>query len=612
MGKYNSDIEPLQFLKEVTLAADHNIPVVFYTWFGAKCAVGKDWNTVNGEITFYKDGLSDSKEKEELSQLNSSGNTAVLKCAPCYQTIIDLHVQGVKTLTQLNPSEHHSAKLSSGGEAELKDRKKIGALVYFVGWSSPTDSRGALAGWQANYQSGKYQAEKPNRVPFIWFEDLLDFSATSENISEQLSPLNTLPNLKLLQSLCNLKNHEEKEDSELIKELRRNLKRASGGSDAPHHISVVITGKEILALILRSIFGGVTADTTVLPARVGAQYNSRAEAGAGERFVGADLISPKEQQDQSSLKLLCTEDSWGLLKREDHNQTVTENISEGLNRLFQRTHALGPTQNRNTGGVVYEGQPRDLSTDTGYVITQPLEIMSLFSKEKTSKVVVTYDFKSKDGGFLTFNQLDKRLPNADLIDVFFNYTPCENKEYAELALSVFLTGMLGMREGENENLLTYNAFRGPATLSAAMTEYVISQEGQTEEMVARNYGRVLSKTGKVVDVTYSCSSEDNAPLFGYGESRNPTPDQMKQHGKRRDIIGKDGYMLFPELGLVKIWSGSWKASTEYAIATTPTKIKPSGSFSDALAAASMEPKVEQPNNQGKIPSLIKLTQNKAA
>lgn len=474
------ELDGTVFMNSIRQAQKTETPVMFYTWYGAQCPVREGWAAGGGDL-YDSVGYG----REALGKLRNTNEYSAQRCGPCY-----------KVMRSLNDTQKCS------GAAHVK--------IFMVAWSAIVDEEAARNAWKKNYD---YAGCPEDIISWVWFGDPEIQEYVKSNVLDGL--------------------HEEEKNT-----LNQQLQRGRDGK----HLSAIITGKELLALLLRACFGGMTADTTVLPAAIGGNYQPYSLLGKGERksWAYSELTS-------SGLE---ASDGWSLLPLNGYNEGAASRIARGLREIRRGGKAAGPTQNRNLGGVVYEGQPKDYSPRTGY--------------EERGSAVVTYDYRYKWTEGLTGK--DGKQGNLDLVDVFLNYTA--DTSSAVLGLRVFLRGISELAESEHDSLLVYNAFRGPATLSAAMTEVCYEGLKPTGRKFIKNeeaYGRTLVKTGDVVTVEYH---EGGGYIYGHFETRNPTPDQIKNGENIKDPLGAEGYMVLPQVGLVKVWSGSWKAPLDYAVAIT--------------------------------------------
>jgi hypothetical protein len=418
-------------------------------------------------------------------------------------------------------SASHSAYRCGSCYQVMRDLNRSGRVkIYNVGWSSPEDSATAQKAWKENYAGN---GAPDDIIPWVWFEDLTQTKNFSRILDENKYP-------------------------ELMKHIKR------GGR--PHHVSAIITGKELLSLLLRSMYGGFTADTTVLPAVIGERYNPNLmEKGGVRTWYRLDQEGKLCNNDP----LKPTDDGWCVAKLNASNALAERAIATGLRTVLCANRAAGPTQNRNLGGIIYRGQPGDMLPINGY------KLVLIDTKLHNGPAVVTYDYK---GRYTKSREHDDGLGDLDLIDVFFNFTPPteRGRTGAIAALKVFLEGCRDLKSQTYETLEVYNAYRGPATLSAAMTECFYGQRTPICRPDERWQNRTLTKDGRVVHVQYF---NNDGVIHGFYETRNPTPQQLREGMPFRDVLGKEGYMLMAQASMVKLWSGSWKAPQDYAVPISP-------------------------------------------
>ncbi|KZN13046.1 hypothetical protein [Marinomonas sp. TW1] len=472
-------------------------PIIFYVWFGPGSPTKDKWWEPQPQDCPYEQTKQEiGYSPDEQKHIKESAAFSAMRCGPCYQTI-----RNINCLERQN-----SGKFAIDEENNREQNLK--PVIILVAWSSKRDEGTAIQVWEDTYDPLN---KLTKATPWIWFGDILDAYI------------------------------EWKEDIDSNQEIQKHLDRAAGG----HHHSAIITGKEILALLLRSHFGGLTADTTVLPAIIGKDYDPGAYQKTGERhhYYFNDIGSG------------ISDEGWTVMPLHASSEYAESKIIRDLNTLFSKPVSAGPTQNRNQGGVVYQGQPKDTSPNVGYRPTDDNHL-------------VTYDYQTNDGR-IGNDSLDPNWQNLDLLDVFLNYTPYANLEPVKTALSVFLEGTKALESGVYETLEVYNAYRGPATLSAAATECYLSASQPNPPTQDANWkNRTITKLGTTPKVTYI--SQESA-IKGFYETRNPTPNQLKDGQNIRDVLGPEGYMLMKELSLVKLWSGGWKAPQNFAVPITPRK-----------------------------------------
>ncbi|WP_394183039.1 hypothetical protein [Marinomonas posidonica] len=481
----------------VEQARKDNRPLLFYVWFGPGSPTKDKWWEPQPQDCPYEQTKQEiGYSPDEQKHIKESAAFSAMRCGPCYQTI--------RNINCLKRQDDGQFEIDKTGDNE----QALKPVIILVAWSSQGDEGTAIQAWKDTYDPLNKLAKA---TPWVWFGDILHSYI------------------------------EWKKDIDNNTEIQKHLDRAAGG----HHHSAIITGKEILALLLRSHFGGLTTDTTVLPAIIGKDYDPGAYQKTGERhhYYFNDIGSG------------ISDEGWTVMPLHASSEYAESKIIRDLNTLFSKPVSAGPTQNRNQGGVVYQGQPKDTSPNVGY-------------RPKGDNHLVTYDYQTNDG---RIGNDSLEWQHLDLLDVFLNYTPYQRLSPVNLALDVFLEGTQALIPGVYETLEVYNAYRGPATLSAAATECYQSAKIQNPpspepDDVWKN--RTITKMGTTPHVTYI--SKDST-IKGYFETRNPTPDQLKQGQNIRDVLGSEGYMLMKELSLVKLWSGGWKAPQNFAVPITPRK-----------------------------------------
>ncbi len=286
------------------------------------------------------------------------------------------------------------------------------------------------------------------------------------------------------------------------------------------HTTLKVTGKELLAFIVRYLLGGFTADTSVLP--LSTNYTSE----------------------------WTVESPWEIPSIVDGDKAIANKIAYGLAVIAQHRHSAAPTKGYDCGGQS-EGAYFICSSlnSAGYVvITNPLNWQSVFT-----------DFR-----------VVRELENLDMVDIYFNYA---QKHYIGTieALKVYLTFLKKTAEGHGEIAENYNMMRSVGVLSAAMTEQIfdfIQNPAQSFRFGFPAYPTILPKRSfDSTEPPFQLFSNASY-IIGRGISfigiwhafRESRPHKSEE-------VGGGNFILHPDIGLVKYTTQSW-AKGEH-LPTTP-------------------------------------------